>query len=243
MATKIPEEYEAEALEQLLVDVGVQRVEDPEAALARLETEPALSRQPELRLAHADLVWELRGADAAQAFLERLVADVPDYADARHLLACVYDELGREDDKVEQFLEVLRLDEASDEDPIEAYDEQALEELIVESAESGLTRLPPEFRKRLSEVPILVEPRPSEDLVRQGFDPRALGLFEGPTHLDHQNAEASEQPTRIVLYVSNLLAECVDEDQLREEVETTVLHEVGHFFGLDEGDLRRIGLD
>ena len=40
----------------------------------------------------------------------------------------------------------------------------------------------------------------------------------------------------------NLLAESVDEDQLREEVETTVLHEIGHYFGLDEDDLDRIGL-
>lgn len=243
MANQIFPESEAAAAEKLLVDINVQRVEDPEAALSRLQSEPRLPHFPELRLAEADLVWELRGAETAEPLLERLVDEVPDYADARHLLAVLYEERGRESDKIEQFLEVLRLDEASDEDPLESYDEQAVHELIVDAAEASLTRLPAEFQERLSDVPILVEPRPHEELVREGFDPRALGLFEGPTHLDQANAEASEQPTRIVLYSSNLLAECVDEEQLREEVQTTVLHEVGHYFGLDEGDLLRIGLD
>jgi predicted Zn-dependent protease with MMP-like domain len=171
-----------------------------------------------------------------------LVKDVPDYADARHLLGSAYEELGDERNKVEQFLEVLRLDEGLDE-ALEDEDAAELENLIVEAAEQTISGLSEPFRERLESVPILVEPRPSEDLVREGFDPRAFGLFEGPTHVEHQNGEASEVPTRIVLYASNLLAESLDEDQLREEVETTVLHEVGHYFGLDEDDLARLGLD
>jgi predicted Zn-dependent protease with MMP-like domain len=50
-------------------------------------------------------------------------------------------------------------------------------------------------------------------------------------------------PTRIVLYACNLLAEFPEAEDLREQVEVTVLHEVGHFFGLDEDDLERLGLD
>jgi predicted Zn-dependent protease with MMP-like domain len=50
-------------------------------------------------------------------------------------------------------------------------------------------------------------------------------------------------PTRIVLYTANLTASCQDQDELEREVEITVLHEVGHYFGLDEDDMERLGLD
>lgn len=226
-----------------LAELAALRVEDPRRALEHLERAPQnVAENAEVRLTHADLAWEVDGPDAALPLLERLVADVPDYADARHLLGSLYEDAGREAEKVEQFSEVLRLDETAEHelDP-ETYAE--LEELIVSAAESGLDQLPVRFRAELTGVPILVEPRPSADLVEQGFDPRALGLFEGPTRLDHENAEPTTLPTRIVLYAANLLEQAIDEDQLRSEVETTVLHEVGHYFGLDEDDLERMGLD
>lgn len=233
----------ADAIDDFLVEVETLRGEDPSAALAKLERAPSeLARRPESRLLAADLTWEISGAKAARPLLSSLVKDVPDYADARHLLGAALEELGDERGKVEQFLEVLRLDQGLDE-ALEEGDAEDLEDLIVDAAEQTINGLPQGFREQLANVPILVEQRPSEDLVREGFDPRAFGLFEGPTHAEHQNGEASEVPTRIVLYSANLLAESLDEDQLREEVETTVLHEAGHYFGLDEDDLARLGLD
>jgi predicted Zn-dependent protease with MMP-like domain len=233
----------SERLEDFLVGLETQRGTDPEAALRELEDAPAdLRNRPEVRLFAADLTWETRGADAARPPLERLVGEIPDYADARHLLGVVCDELGDERAKIEQFLEVRRLDEGLD-DTIDRDQARELEDMMVDTAEQTIQNLPEPFRQRLSNVPILIEPRPSEALVREGLDPRALGLFEGPTHLDHLNSEISELPTRIVLYSLNLLADVVDEDQLRAEVETTVLHELGHYLGLDEDDLERLGLD
>lgn len=233
----------ADAIDDFLVEVETLRGEDPRAALEKLARAPVeLARRPESRLLEADLTWEISGVKAAQPLLTKLVADVPDYADARHLLGAACEELGDEPGKIEQFMEVLRLDEGLDE-ALEDDDADELENLIVEAAEQTITGLPAPFRQQLASVPILVEARPSEDLVREGFDPRAFGLFEGPTHVQHQNGEPSEMPTRIVLYAANLLAESVDEDQLRDEVETTVLHEAGHYFGLDEDDLARLGLD
>jgi predicted Zn-dependent protease with MMP-like domain len=219
------------------------RSDDPARALAELDHAPGrLAEDAEVRLTRADLNWEVHGPEVALPLLEKLVEDIADYADARHMLGCVYEETGREADKVQQFSEVLRLDQTCD-PAINSEEYAELEDLIVEAAENGLDRLPLEWRTRLSGVPILVEGRPSEDLVEQGFDPRALGLFEGPTHADETNAEIAGFPTRIVLFASNLLEQTVDEEQLRSEVETTVLHEVGHYFGLDEDDLERMGLD
>lgn len=231
------------ALDDFLVEVETLRGESAEAALTKLQNAPAeLAERPESRLLGADLTWETQGIEPARALLERLVDDVPDYADARYLLGCCYEELEREPEKIEQFLEVHRLDAGLDA-AIDEEEAAELENLIVETAEAALAELPGPFRERLAGVPILVEPRPSEELVREGFDPRALGLFEGPTHAEQTNAEITATPTRIALFSANLLAEAVDEEQLRDEVETTVLHELGHYFGLEEADMERLGLD
>ncbi|RPI57721.1 MAG: hypothetical protein EHM50_11480, partial [Lysobacterales bacterium] len=50
-------------------------------------------------------------------------------------------------------------------------------------------------------------------------------------------------PTRIVLFCSNLLVGFPDRDELAEQIEITILHEIGHFFGLDEDAVARLGLE
>lgn len=229
--------------DELLVEIETLRGEDPAAALRKLEqAAPELTRRPEARLLSADLTWEVSGPEVALPLVEALVHDVPDYADARYLLGSLYDELGKDSRMVEEFLEVLRLDEGLD-SGLDADEGRELEDLIVDAAEETIAGLPQAFRDRLEGVPILVAPRPEEELVREGFDPRALGLFEGPTNEEHQNNDASSLPTRIVLFSANLVAQSLDEEQLKSEVATTVLHELGHYFGLEEDDLERLGLD
>jgi predicted Zn-dependent protease with MMP-like domain len=236
-------EIETHSADDFLLEVETLRGEDPTAALEKLKAAaPEVTRRPEAKLLAADLTWEISGSEAALPLVEALVRDVPDYADARYLLGSLYDELGKDRQMVEEFLEVLRLDEGLD-SGLNAEEARELEDLIVTAAEETVAGLPHAFRQRLEGVPILVAPRPDEELVREGFDPRALGLFEGPTDMDHQNNEASALPTRIVLFSANLLAESVDEEQLKNEVSTTVLHELGHYFGLEEHDMERLGLD
>lgn len=236
-------EIETQSADDFLIEVETLRGEDPTAALEKLQgAAKEVTRRPEVKLLAADLTWEISGPEAALPLVESLVRDVPDYADARYLLGSLYDELGKDRQMVEEFLEVLRLDEGLD-SGLNAEEGQELEDLIVSAAEETVAGLPQAFRERLQSVPILVSARPDEELVREGFDPRALGLFEGPTDLSHQNNEASAVPTRIVLFSANLLAESVDEEQLKSEVATTVLHELGHYFGLEEDDMERLGLD
>ena len=67
---------------------------------------------------------------------------------------------------------------------------------------------------------MLLEPRPSKVLVKDGFDPRALALFEGPT-VESAGA-TSPAPSRIVLYTANLPAEFEDEEELASEIEITL---------------------
>ncbi|MFZ5895719.1 MAG: metallopeptidase family protein [Myxococcota bacterium] len=236
-------ELDPRSSDDFLIEIETLRGEDPARALEKLNASGSqVMRRPEARLLASDLSWEVHGAKVALPLLEALVHDVPDYADARYLLGSLHDELGENQRMIEEFLEVLRLDEGLDAG-LDAEQGRELEDLIVTAAEETVAGLPQAFRERLEGVPILVAPRPDEELVREGFDPRALGLFEGPTSADHDNNEASDMPTRIVLFSANLLAESVDEEQLKAEVATTVLHEVGHYFGLEEEDMERLGLD
>jgi predicted Zn-dependent protease with MMP-like domain len=231
-----------ERLTELLEELAELMDSDPEAAIELAETgDPELAAHPEVRLARCHALWLARGVQAAKQGFQALIADHDDYADAHADLAVAYDELGEENLRNQHLLRVLALDTAQDREA--GFDASEYEGFIVETAERTLQQLPPEFRQRLQDVPILLEERPAEALVREGFDPRALGLFEGGDHEHHRAAESSDTPTRIVLYTANLTAECEDPEGLQREVEITVLHELGHYFGLDEDDMVRLGLD
>jgi predicted Zn-dependent protease with MMP-like domain len=203
---------------------------------------PESAAHPEVRLVRARAVAAAKGTDAARAVLEQLVREEPQFAEARHALALVYEELGQFEPCVRELLEVRRLDAASD--AAEGFDLGRVEARIRATAEKVLEELPAKFRRRLIGVPVLVEERPSEALVSERFDPRSLGLFEGPTDAERQIGDVAPTPTRIVLYAANLAAfvDPNDDVELAGEVEVTLLHEIGHYFGLDEDELEALGL-
>jgi predicted Zn-dependent protease with MMP-like domain len=173
----------------------------------------------------------------ARELLERVLQLEPEHADAHYDLACVAEAQDDRAAMIEHFLRVHELDTELD-DELGLGTEEELQH-IEQVAREVLEGLPAMFAERLAHVPVLIEPRPSRTLVEDGFDPRAFGLFDGPT----DGVRDEPAPTRIVLYSANLLADFPDEPELSEQIEVTVLHEVGHFFGLDEDQLERLGLD
>lgn len=213
--------------------------EDPSDAARWLERLTALAGEDHIDVlyARARLAWFADGPAAARAELERVIAVDPEHADAHYDLGCIAEEAGDRASMTQQFLRVRALDAAHDE--AHGIGSEAQLAHIEEVAREVLDGLPPMFAERLAHVPVILEDRPSSALVADGFDPRAFGLFDGPT----DGVRDEPAPTRIVLYAANLLAEFPDEPELSEQIEVTVLHEVGHFFGLDEDELERLGLD
>jgi predicted Zn-dependent protease with MMP-like domain len=216
--------------------------ERPRAALEWAQDPPAeIADAPEVPLAYATALWEVEGPEAARRKLEDLVAQDPESADAHYLLWSIAEEEQELPAMVRHGLRVLELDRAADEaaGPPPAEDE----EFLVEAAATVLSSLPEPFHGKLAHVPVMLEPRPDEGVVRDGLDPRALGLFEGPTSEEMSSPDAYPAPTRIVLYSHCLLEAFGDDDEtLRDEVEITLLHEIGHYFRLDEEALERLGL-
>jgi len=105
-----------------------------------------------------------------------------------------------------------------------------------------LDRLPGELRDAAREVPVCFEDWPSEDLINDGLDPGILGLFVGAPRHEHDGNPGP--PPQIILYVENILDECLDSElTFEEEIRRTYLHELGHYLGLDEDALTDRDLD
>lgn len=115
-------------------------------------------------------------------------------------------------------------------------DRERFRKLVAEA----LDALPEEFRARIKNVAVVVEDYPAEqgppESVSEDED-LTMGIFEG-TPLTERSAFQNEPgPARVVLYQKNIEAVCEGDDDIREEVRLTVLHEFGHYFGLEEDDL------
>ena len=120
----------------------------------------------------------------------------------------------------------------------------ALERIAKTEVAALRLELPREMARRAAEVPVVMLPRPTKAMVRDdGIDPDLLGLFVGPNCAE--GVESGDPlPPEILLFLDNLwdYAEG-DEDLFREEVRVTYYHELGHYLGLEEGDLEDRGLE
>jgi len=124
---------------------------------------------------------------------------------------------------------------------MERKDNDQLPEVWVRLAEaavgSTMQALPADLRDRLRDVPILFENRPGPQLLEDGWPDDLLGLFEGPCH-GERDTDNSILPPTITLFLANLRDEAGDDTAIfRQEVRTTLLHEIGHYLGLDEDGL------
>lgn len=189
----------------------------------------------------SDLALRADAHGSLLGWLESHAEGWPEDADVRYELGALYLELDREADARPHWLAVLEQDARDDEDQDLGNDEDA--QVVAAVAEQTLAGLPETFGALLSAVPVMVEARPERELVAQGFDPRAYGLFEGPTQAEADGFEPPAAPTRIVLFVANLVADFPEPEQLELQVQITILHEVGHYFGLEEDDMERLGWD
>ena len=120
----------------------------------------------------------------------------------------------------------------------------ALERIAKTEVAALRLELPREMARRAAEVPVVMLARPTKAMVRDdGIDPDLLGLFVGPNCAE--GVESGDPlPPEILLFLENLwdFAEG-DEDAFREEVRVTYFHELGHYIGLEEGDLEDRGLE
>jgi predicted Zn-dependent protease with MMP-like domain len=100
---------------------------------------------------------------------------------------------------------------------------------------AALDLLPPHLAAALRNVAVVVEDENPED-------PDLFGLYEG-VPLPERVDMAGSLPDRIAIYRLPLEEEFPDPAELEEEIRITVLHELGHYFGLDEDRLAELGYE
>ena len=110
----------------------------------------------------------------------------------------------------------------------------------------AISDIPDELRAHLDNIVVDVEPAPrAEDLAELELEDATelLGLYHG-TPLTERSAESGLQlPDRVTIYQRNIEQICESRREIVEQIRTTVLHEIGHFFGMDEDDLFEVGYD
>lgn len=108
---------------------------------------------------------------------------------------------------------------------------QAFEDLVADALEE----IPDEFWDRLDNVAIFVEDEPPADI-----EPDTLGVYDGVA-LTQRCDYAGVLPDRILVFRKPTLAMCETEEEVAKEVRITVIHEVGHYFGIDDEALHELG--
>ena len=108
--------------------------------------------------------------------------------------------------------------------------------------EEALDSLPQEFRSRIQNVAVLVEDVPQNQLSPESGQQRRLllGVFHGVPTTKKSIFNLSSGPDHVVLYQKNIEAVCSTEAEVREQIRLTLIHELGHYFGLDEDQLKDV---
>jgi len=103
-----------------------------------------------------------------------------------------------------------------------------------ELVEEALAALPEVFRQKLTNVAVIVEDYPPREADDNAL---LLGLFHGVPRTE-KSVFFATPPDQIFLYQKNIEAVCSTDEQVRREIRRTLLHELGHYFGLNENELR-----
>ena len=106
---------------------------------------------------------------------------------------------------------------------------------------AAYARIPARFRRRLKNIALVVEPEPAPAQLARGRAPRGstlLGLYEGRPLTKRSVFEPFAMPDRITIFQGPHERLASSPEQLARLVEDTVWHEVAHYFGMDELQVR-----
>jgi len=190
------------------------------------------------RAFEGQILFELgRFGEARRALVSASALD-PESGHALYHLALVYERLGEDELAETAFGKANALDPDHYPLPVEVD-----EAFFRGAAGEALDNLPRSIREYIADVPLLVEDSPSDDLLgSQNVSPQILGLYIGVPRTEAEPSSQAVDLTRVILFKKNLEKICRDRDELIEQIQITVRHEVGHHLGLSEEDLEKLGL-
>jgi predicted Zn-dependent protease with MMP-like domain len=108
----------------------------------------------------------------------------------------------------------------------------------------ALHGIPQEIQQYLHNIVISVKKRPSKKMLREmGLSPdeRLLGLYDGVSLIDRSVTSPPLFPDSIILFQESLEEMCNTIEELEDEIEITIVHEIAHFVGISDGRLEELG--
>jgi predicted Zn-dependent protease with MMP-like domain len=113
------------------------------------------------------------------------------------------------------------------------------EKLVAEAT----TLIPARFRREMKNLAVVVEDEPSAELLAEmEIEPpdSLYGLYQGTPLTERNWGFGNALPDRITIYQRTIEEDCEDEDEMRAVIGETLIHEVGHYFGLSEEEIEEI---
>jgi len=113
-----------------------------------------------------------------------------------------------------------------------------------ELMEKAMESIPENFKSRMDNIAFIVESFPNtSDLARLGMtDGRhLLGLYSGTPYTHRNTWYAGTVPDRIILFQGNIEAICRSKEELTEKIKEVVIHEIAHYFGMTDKEIREAG--
>jgi predicted Zn-dependent protease with MMP-like domain len=109
--------------------------------------------------------------------------------------------------------------------------------------EEALEEIPPRFRREMQNVAVVVEDEPQPEILEEmEVEPEdtLFGLYQGTPLPERGWAFGNTLPDRISIYQIPIEEACEDDEEIRDCVAETVIHEFGHYFGMSEEEIEEI---
>lgn len=190
---------------------------------------------PELMTYEAATRFILGDDAGAEGRLRRVVETVPDLAEAWYWLSLVVERRGDYDEADTMLLRAVAIDPESYHPPyrIERDDlDTVLRAILIE--------LPDSVRQAVQELPIVIQDLPTRAMLEGHEDdlaPDLFGLFTGPSLAEASVFDAGAEQSAVYIFQRNLERSATCREHLLEEARITLVHEIGHYLGLEEDDL------
>ncbi|MBW2230491.1 MAG: metallopeptidase family protein [Deltaproteobacteria bacterium] len=212
----------------------------------------SVGEQPTYSAFEGHVLFEMGSYKDARRVLERAAAADPDSPNIVYSLGLIMERLAHEGGEESQAENIeaaqraagLAFSRANAIDPMQfPVPVTVSDEFFREAVSEALDNLPRSIRDYIADVPVIVEDFPAFDLVaHERVSPQILGIFIGVPRTEASVTDRVPDLDRIILFKRNLEKICRDREELIEQIQITVRHEIGHYLGLDENDLDRLGL-
>ncbi len=116
---------------------------------------------------------------------------------------------------------------------------EEFEELVTDAISS----LPKKFKEKMENIVVVIESLPSQELLMEmkiKSPYGLLGLYRGVPYTRRGIWYRNVMPDKIIIFKKPIEVRCKNKEEIKESVRRVVIHEIGHYFGLGEADLRKI---